>query len=263
MSTARARHVAPDEKSIETHAIRRPSALDDSERERAVLTAVLQTIAGWDSFQEGSERLLAELGGALGQIGAALWLPRGETLVAEIAWTVPCTDSAPLARALAELRIPKGAGLAGGAWERREATDRAERAPLERLPRLAESPYRLRATIALPCTVGEEVLGVVELYSTAPLELSAHLMQVLTFAGAGLGAFLARRRGEMRLSPLSPREVQVLVLASQGLSVKGIAEGLTISPATAKTHLEHIYRKLGVRDRAAAVARALRAGFIE
>jgi DNA-binding CsgD family transcriptional regulator len=247
----------------EPQATRRESALDDSERERAVLTAVLQTIAVWESFQEGSERLLAELGGALGQIGAALWLPRGEALAAEVVWTTPCTDGAPLAGALGDLRIPRGAGLAGEAWERRVAIDRSDGAGLGQLPLVGDSPYRLGATVALPCAVGEEVLGVVELYSTAALELSAHLMEVLTFAGAGLGAFLARRRGEMRLSPLSSREVQVLVLAAQGLSVRGIAEALTISPATAKTHLEHIYRKLGVRDRTAAVARALRAGFIE
>jgi DNA-binding NarL/FixJ family response regulator len=62
---------------------------------------------------------------------------------------------------------------------------------------------------------------------------------------------------------LTPREVQILTLAGQGLSVQTIAERLTISPATVKTHLEHIYRKLDVHDRTAAVVRALRAGFIE
>jgi DNA-binding CsgD family transcriptional regulator len=249
--------------SFEVQAIRPKSALDDSERERAVLVAVVQTIAAWDSFETGSDRLLGELAGALGQIGAALWLPRGEALVAEAIWTTPCIEREPLVRALGELRVARGVGLAGAAWERREATDRADHALPDRFTRGADAPFRLDATIALPCSVGEEVLGVVELYSTAPIELSTHLLEVLTFAGAGLGAFLARRRGEMRLSPLSSREVQVLVLAGQGFSVRGIAEGLTISPATAKTHLEHIYRKLGVRDRTAAVAHALRAGFIE
>jgi DNA-binding CsgD family transcriptional regulator len=62
---------------------------------------------------------------------------------------------------------------------------------------------------------------------------------------------------------LTPREVQILTLAGQSLSVQTIAERLTISRATVKTHLEHIYRKLDVHDRTAAVVRALRAGFIE
>ena len=129
--------------------------------------------------------------------------------------------------------------------------------------RRAEPPHGLRPSIAIPCFRDDEVLGVVELYSTAQAELSDHLMQVLAHAGRALGAFFARRRGELSLSSLSPREAQVLTLAGQGLPVRTIAERLTISPATVKTHLEHIYRKLGVRDRTAAVANALRGGLIE
>jgi DNA-binding CsgD family transcriptional regulator len=62
---------------------------------------------------------------------------------------------------------------------------------------------------------------------------------------------------------LTPREVEILTLAGESLSVQTIAESLTISAATVKTHLEHIYRKLGVHDRTAAVVHALRAGIIE
>ena len=41
-----------------------------------------------------------------------------------------------------------------------------------------------------------------------------------------------------------------------------IAERLVLSPATVKTHFEHVYEKLGVGDRAAAVAHGLRVGLI-
>ena len=47
-----------------------------------------------------------------------------------------------------------------------------------------------------------------------------------------------------------------------GLSGPQIAERLFISQATVKTHFEHIYEKLGIGDRAAAVAHALRTGLI-
>ncbi|MGH3392543.1 MAG: response regulator [Actinomadura sp.] len=54
--------------------------------------------------------------------------------------------------------------------------------------------------------------------------------------------------------PLSAREREVLRLVARGTSNREIAAGLFISEATVKTHLTHIYGKLGVKDRAAAVA---------
>jgi DNA-binding NarL/FixJ family response regulator len=54
--------------------------------------------------------------------------------------------------------------------------------------------------------------------------------------------------------PLSTREREVLALVAKGTSNKEIARILFISEATVKTHLTHVYGKLGVKDRAAAVA---------
>ncbi|MFF2774436.1 response regulator [Streptomyces sp. NPDC058052] len=53
---------------------------------------------------------------------------------------------------------------------------------------------------------------------------------------------------------LSAREREILVLVARGTSNRGIAAELFISEATVKTHLTHIYAKLAVKDRAAAVA---------
>jgi DNA-binding NarL/FixJ family response regulator len=61
---------------------------------------------------------------------------------------------------------------------------------------------------------------------------------------------------------LSPREVEVLTLVSQGHSNRDIAKTLHISTATVKTHLIHIYGKLGVSDRTAAVTTALEKGIL-
>lgn len=63
-------------------------------------------------------------------------------------------------------------------------------------------------------------------------------------------------------SPVTARERQVLALVAQGLSNAQIAEQTSTSPSTVKTHLERVYTKLGTGDRAAAVARALRQGWI-
>src|SRR5579875_3597324 len=63
-------------------------------------------------------------------------------------------------------------------------------------------------------------------------------------------------------APLTPREHEVLELASQGLSYAEIAEELVLTAATVKTHFAHIYCKLQVPDKTAAVAWALRHGLI-
>jgi len=62
--------------------------------------------------------------------------------------------------------------------------------------------------------------------------------------------------------PLSAREREVLALVARGASNREIARDLFISEATVKTHLTHLYAKLGVNDRAAAVARAYERGIL-
>jgi DNA-binding CsgD family transcriptional regulator len=61
---------------------------------------------------------------------------------------------------------------------------------------------------------------------------------------------------------LTPREIQVLALAADGLGGPELAQELLLSPTTVNTHFKNIYAKLGVRNRAAAVAKALRLGAI-
>jgi DNA-binding NarL/FixJ family response regulator len=67
-----------------------------------------------------------------------------------------------------------------------------------------------------------------------------------------------RSRWERRphLPSLTERELDVLSLVAQGLTNREISRQLFISPATVRTHLEHIYDKLGVRSRAGAVSAA-------
>ncbi|TMF81286.1 MAG: hypothetical protein E6I18_03340 [Chloroflexi bacterium] len=57
--------------------------------------------------------------------------------------------------------------------------------------------------------------------------------------------------------PLSRREKELLLEVGKGKTNAAIARTLGISPATVKKHLEHIYEKLGVSGRVAALARAL------
>jgi two-component system nitrate/nitrite response regulator NarL len=75
--------------------------------------------------------------------------------------------------------------------------------------------------------------------------------------------------GEIRLRAaherpfLSPREAETLRLIAKGLSAPEIGRTLHLSTATVKTHLQHVYEKLGVCERAAAVAEGMRRGLLE
>ena len=78
----------------------------------------------------------------------------------------------------------------------------------------------------------------------------------------------ARRHAERLAAQNSPprltqRELEILTLASHGCSYIEIAEQLVLAASTVKTHLRHCYTKLGVPDKAAAVAAALRHGLID
>jgi two-component system, NarL family, nitrate/nitrite response regulator NarL len=97
-------------------------------------------------------------------------------------------------------------------------------------------------------------------------------------------AILAAARGETILGPevqtglaeqirfreenesrprLSEREHEVLRLIAEGLSAPEIGERIHLSTATVKTHLQHLYEKLGVSERAAAVAEGMRRGLVD
>lgn len=77
----------------------------------------------------------------------------------------------------------------------------------------------------------------------------------------GLAAGLAgeiRRRAEPDGPVLSPREREVLALIAAGSSIPAMAKQLFLAPSTVKTHVQRLYEKLGVSDRGAAVAEAMR-----
>lgn len=232
-----------------------------AEREIAAHVAVAQALAEWESLESGAERLLAYLAEAMGFVAGVFWVPRGDALVARVVWqSVDLPDFASLTRS-AEIR--PGADLPGRVWERREPLNVVGAANTPRTPRGDVAALEsLHSAVAVPAVIGEGVLAVVELLSREDGGLTEGAMRSLTGIGHELGQFLGRRRGELEASLLSPREVEVLQLAAQGLSAPRTAERLFLSPATVKTHLENIYAKLGVSDKPSAVATALRQGLI-
>lgn len=154
--------------------------------------------------------------------------------------------------------------------------------------------------VGMPELDGVEVLQAVvrDQLPTAIVLLSAHLSAHVIFRSMSAGAYAyltkdadrdsilealdAAARGEVRMPPdvqaelvrelrrhasaepqLSARELEVLRLVAEGLSTPQIADRLVLGTATIKSHLHSIYDKLGVSDRASAVATAMRRSLLE
>jgi PAS domain S-box-containing protein len=234
-----------------------------AEREIGAHFAVSKALAEWEAPQASAERLLAYLAEAMDFDIGLLWLPRGNTLTMRAAWHAPSVNAGPLVVASAELRVRADQDLPGAVWAAQEPLQVAQVPQPGSARAAAIERAGLRSAIAFPAMAGDRVLAVLEFYGRDAAELTPRMLRSLAGIGYELGQFLIRRGGQLEPALLTPREVEILQLAAHGASTRGVAEQLVVSPATIKTHFEHIYRKLGVSDRAEAVARGLRQGIIE
>ena len=143
---------------------------------------------------------------------------------------------------------------------------------LEAISALAAEAPHVRVLVLTTFDSERDVLPAVEAGATGYL-LKDALPEDL------VAAVRAVHRGESVLAPsavrllmgqvrgpggrsLSDRELEVLRLVADGASNRKAASLLFISEASIKTHLQHVYDKLGVRDRAAAVAEGYRRGLL-
>jgi DNA-binding NarL/FixJ family response regulator len=138
--------------------------------------------------------------------------------------------------------------------------------------RLAERGSTARILVLTTYDTDSDVLPAIEAGATGYLLKDAMPEELLR-------AVRAAARGEAVLSPsvatrligqvrapsdrLSARELEVLALIARGSTNREAASRLFISEATVKSHLLHIYAKLGVNDRAAAVAVAFERGLFD
>jgi PAS domain S-box-containing protein len=157
-----------------------------------------------------------------------------------------------LGRAPAEFTDAKGAAALAEVWRRDEQRGYLELA----LTHADGSPV----WVALSTSRYQAPWGQAELHVLTDLtqrrEMEARLRHA---AERETDAALSRPEGE---PALTVRELEVLRLAAEGHTDRVIADQLVVSVHTVKTHLEHVYAKLGVGSRTAAVARALRTELI-
>lgn len=225
--------------------------------------AVAEALSAWNTFPEGALGLLARLGEALGFVRGILWLPAADHLVAGPSWEAITPEAVSPQERQGALRMRRGEGLAGRAWVARQPITSAR---LGSEPgyefRAAAKEQGLEGAIAIPAVHGGVVHAVIGIAGEDPLELTDRSRETLNGIGLLIGAFLSRRMVQGGGSALTARELEILQLAADGHAGPEIARLLFLSPATVKTHFEHVYAKYGVSDRVAAVARALREGLI-
>jgi PAS domain S-box-containing protein len=234
-----------------------------AERELAARFAVSDALFGWEPGPLGARRLVRDLAEALEFDVGMMWIPRDDALAAFVIWQAGELHSPERESELGEVRRARGEGLAGAAWVSGLPTRVADLTDdaFDAL-RALDARTGLYGSLAVPATYGDEVLAVITFASRRQAALTDQFMRSLLGIGYEIGHFLARRRSELCAPMLGPRELQVLQLSATGYARRQIAEEIELSEATVKTHFEHIYRKLGVPDRASAVAEALRQGLI-
>ena len=114
---------------------------------------------------------------------------------------------------------------------------------------------------------GEQVLNAVarDRLATRVVMMAARPEPSEVYAALADGAagYLTKDADARELCDAVARGGTVLSLIAEGLSAPDIGRALHLSTATVKTHLRHIYEKLGVSERAAAVAEAMRRGLLE
>jgi DNA-binding NarL/FixJ family response regulator/PAS domain-containing protein len=231
-----------------------------AEQELGARLAVSDLLANWRPGDDSLRSLLRDLGEPLDFELGALWVRDGDARVVRALWQSDAVARPERELRMREARRPLRAGLVGAAWQTgRPVSVVAMARTHERAERLEAD---LQGALALPATLGDDVLAVLSLAARDKVALTDRLMRSLRGISHELGQFFARRRGELTGAPLTRRELEVLQMFAVGGSRSEIAARLHVSESTIKTHLEHIYDKLGAHDRAAAVGTAMRQGLI-
>jgi DNA-binding NarL/FixJ family response regulator len=143
---------------------------------------------------------------------------------------------------------------------------------VEAIRRLRRAGHRARVLVLTTYDTDRDVLPAIEAGATGYLLKDAprdELVRAVRAAHAGHAVLAPSVAGALRglvggraPEALSRREIEVLRLVAEGATNAVAARRLMVSETTVKTHLVHIYTKLGVRDRASAVAAAFQRGLL-
>jgi two-component system, NarL family, nitrate/nitrite response regulator NarL len=148
---------------------------------------------------------------------------------------------------------------------------------LDVLNRIAEEGLRTRVLFVSGRLQGDDAYQLVEAGAQGIIEKDASFAEIadaITRVARGETVLSARVQGDVMagvrerrdrapVASLSDREREILGGLARGLTAPAIARELDLSASTIKSYLQRVYEKLGVSDRAAAVAEAMRRGLLE
>jgi PAS domain S-box-containing protein len=173
------------------------------ERRLALQHSVTEILAQATSLDKATPKLLEAICSRLGWQVAALWSVDSEqdNLCCVASWRHQSSDDlAEFEAASCNLRFRRNEGLPGKVWARKEpfwASDYVN----EAFPRSdIAARGRLHTAFAFPISLGEEVLGVIELFSEERWESDSSLLNTFTAIGSQIGQFIERKKGETERS---------------------------------------------------------------
>ncbi len=224
---------------------------------------IANALGSWESGTHEIRALLQHLFLVMQWRVAVTWVPAGEILSCRAFIAETGMELESFEQEVRSLRPLRGGNtLCGQVWGDGASKAIADVTESDLDAAEVASQEGIRGAMAIPARCGEEILAVFEFFTPDRRDLEPEMLDTLDAIGRQLGSFLSARRSLLAPPLLTAREREMLQHASEGQPVREIAERLVISPATVKTHFQNIYGKLGVNDRPAAVALALRSGVI-
>ncbi len=203
------------------------------DRQLAAHVAVTQALDEWTSLESGATGLIAGLAHALEVPFAAFWVPDGPSLAARVIWHEPSSDLSSVAETTRAWQPGLGSATVGRAFiQRRPIIVREASAGSPSARATAIRHAGLGGALLIPAVDGDETLAVCEFLLVEPPAPTERFLRVLKGIGHEIGHFLSHRSGEMTVSVLTPRELDVLQLvvmaarppaASEMLHALGVA----------------------------------------
>lgn len=165
-----------------------------SERRIATQLALTNLLGEQQPYELTAREVMRTVCESLGWDLGALWEVRDEVLVCVEHWPAPGVD-AVVAAELCQGTLPKGQGLLGEVWERREAVWVPDFNDARRFPRATVANRAgMRSAVAFPIMSAGRFVGAMEFFSREHREPEQALMPVITLIGAQIGDFIDRRR---------------------------------------------------------------------